>query len=98
MWISKKKYNELIAQKDNYERIASETILLNGRVIDSNARILEEMKSIQELNHGLQQRNDELIARVKELEEQRDTWRERAIEENRQVEIYRGMLECEEVG
>ena len=68
MWISKKKYNELIAQKDNYERIASETIQLNGRVIDNNARILEEMKGVQELNHHLQQRNEELLARIEELD------------------------------
>ena len=54
-FVSKKKYNELLEQRDNYERIASETIQLNGRVIDSNARILEEMKGVQELNHNLQQ-------------------------------------------
>ena len=98
MWISKKKYNELIEQRDNYERIASETIQLNGRVIDSNERILEEMKGVQELNHHLQQRNEELLARVKELEKQCDMWRERAEEENRQAKIYRGMLKCAEVG
>jgi predicted transcriptional regulator len=67
MWISKKKYNELVAERDNYNRIASETIQLNGRVIDSNARILEEMKGIQELNHCLQQRNEELLAHIEEL-------------------------------
>lgn len=67
MWIRKKKYNELIEQKDNYERVASETIQLNGRVIDSNTRILEEMKGVQELNHRLQQRNEELLARIEEL-------------------------------
>lgn len=72
MWISKKKYNELIEQRDNYEKIASETIQLNGRVIDSNARILEEMKGVQELNHRLQQRNEELLARVKELEAEKE--------------------------
>ena len=69
MWISKKKYNELIAQKDNYERIARETIQLNGRVIDSNERILKEMKDVQELNHCLQRRNEELVTRCQELEE-----------------------------
>ena len=67
MWISKKKYNELIEQRDNYERIASETIQLNGRVIDSNTRILEEMKGVQELNHSLQQRNEELLTHIEEL-------------------------------
>ena len=69
MWISKKRYNELIEQRDNYERIASETIQLNGRVIDSNARILEEMKGIQELNHRLQQHNEELVDYAQRLEE-----------------------------
>lgn len=67
MWISKKKYNELIAQKDNYEQIAHHTIQLNGRVIESNERILEEMKGVQELNHNLQRRNEELLAHVEEL-------------------------------
>jgi hypothetical protein len=68
MWISKKKYNELIAERDNYNKIASETIQLNGRVIDSNARILEEMKGVQELNHQLQQRNEELLDEYERLE------------------------------
>ena len=68
MWISKKRYNELIEQKDNYERIASETIQLNGRVIESNEKILEEMKGVQELNHRLQRRNEELLAHIEELD------------------------------
>lgn len=67
MWISKKKYNELIAEKDNYERIAYEAVQLNGRVIDSNAQILEEMKGVQVLNHHLQQDNEALVAYTKEL-------------------------------
>lgn len=98
MWISKKKYNELIEQKEDFERIASETIQLNGRVIDSNKRMLEEMKDIQNLNYSIQQRNEELLARCEELERERDMWRERAEEENRQAEIYRGMLKSAEVG
>ena len=72
MWISKKKYNALVAQKDNYERIASETIQLNGRVIDSNERILEEMKDVQELNHRLQQHNEVLVAYTEELKAKLD--------------------------
>lgn len=69
MWfISKKKYNTLLKQKEDYERIASETIQLNGRVISSNERILREMKDIQNLNHSIQQQNEELVARCKELE------------------------------
>ena len=68
MWIRKKKYNELIAQKDNYEQIAHKTIQLNSRIIESNERILEEMKGVQELNHNLQRRNEELLAHIEELE------------------------------
>ena len=67
MFIRKKKYNELIAQKDNYEKIAHDTILLNGRVIESNKRLLDEMRGVQELNHNLQQQNEELLVRVEGL-------------------------------
>ena len=67
MFIRRKTYNELIAQKDKYKQIAHDTILLNGRVIESNEKILEEMKSVQELNHNLQRRNEELLARIEEL-------------------------------
>jgi hypothetical protein len=72
MWISKKKYNELISERDNYHRIASETIQLNGRVIDSNERILEEIKGVQELNHNLQQHNDVLVAYTEDLKAKLD--------------------------
>ena len=67
MWISKKKYNELIAQKDEYEKIASKTIQLNNCVIDSNIRILEKMGEVQELNSRLQKHNEVLVAYTEEL-------------------------------
>ena len=67
MFIRRKTYNELIAQRDNYERIAHNTIQLNSRVMESNKRMLEEMKGVQELNHNLQRRNEELLARIEEL-------------------------------
>ena len=90
MWISKKKYNELIAERDNYNRIASETIQLNGRVIDSNTRILEEMKGVQELNHHLQRRNEELVAMIGEMQTALDT-------ANRQIEELDGQLTGTEI-
>lgn len=68
MFIRRKTYNELIAQKDDYEKIAHHTIQLNGRVIESNERILEEMKGVQELNYNLQRRNEELLVRIEQLE------------------------------
>ena len=68
MWISKKKYNELVAQKDDFERIATNAVAQNGRLLDEWHEAIEEMKDIQRLNHILVNRNDELFARVKELE------------------------------
>lgn len=69
MWfVSKKKYNALLEQKKDYERIASETIQLNGRVISNNEKILQKMREVQILNFNIQQRNEELLFRIKELE------------------------------
>ena len=72
MFIRKKKYMELIKQKDEFEKIAFDTIQLNGRVIDNNERIIEEMNGIQELNHSLQQQNETLVGYIKELEAKLD--------------------------
>lgn len=98
MWfVSKKKYNEMVAAKEKQEAIAEKAIHLNERVISNNERILQEMKSAQELNHRLQQKNEELVARCRELEKERDMWRKRAEEESAQAEVYREMLKSAEV-
>lgn len=68
MWISKKKYNELIAQKDDFERIASNAVTQNGRLLGEWHECIEKMKDIQEFNHILVDRNEELAARCRELE------------------------------
>ena len=68
MWISKKKHNELVAQKDDFEKIARDAVQQNGRLLDEWYEAIEKMKSIQELSHQLLRRNDELLARAKELE------------------------------
>ena len=68
MWISKKKYNELVEQKDEFERIASNAVAQNGRLLDGLHEAVEEMKGIQELNHQLVKHNDELLAHCRELE------------------------------
>jgi hypothetical protein len=99
MWfVSKKKYNALLEQKKDFERIATNAISQNGRLLDGWDAAIKEMKEIQELNHKLAKHNDVLLAYTKELEKERDMWRERAEEENRQAETYRGMLKCAEVG
>lgn len=98
MFIRKKKYNELVAERDKWDGIASEAVAQNGRLLAQIDSAIKEMKEIQELNHQLVKHNDVLLAYAKELEKERDMWRERAEEENRQAETYRGMLKCAEVG
>ena len=73
MWfVSKKKYNELLKQKDDFERIAGNAVAQNGRLLDWQKKVLEEMKSIQELNHTLVDRNEELLAHCQELKTKLD--------------------------
>lgn len=68
MWfVSRKKYEALLEQKKDFERIATNAVAQNGRLLDDWGDAIEKMKSIQELNHGLVRDNDELVARVKEL-------------------------------
>lgn len=97
-FVSKKKYNELLEQKKDFERIATNAVAQNSRLLDEWGAAIEEKKNLRELNLRLIERNEGLLTRVKELEKERDMWRERAEEENRQAEIYRGMLKCAEVG
>ena len=68
MFIRRKVYNALLEQKSDFERIASNAVAQNGRLLDEWHNAIEEMKSIQELSHSLVNRNEELLARVKELE------------------------------
>ena len=68
MWISKKKYNELVAQKDDFERIAANAVAQNSRLLDDWQNAIEEMKDIQRLNHALVKRNEELVVSCRELE------------------------------
>ena len=67
-FVSKKKYNELLKQKEDFERIATDAVAQNGRLLDEWDAAIKEMKSIQALNHQLVSHNDELLARCKELE------------------------------
>ena len=80
MWISKKKYNALVAQKDDFERIASNAVTQNGRLLDHWKEVMEEMHDIQRFNHVLVDRNEELAAMVDEMRSALDTAR-RQVEE-----------------
>lgn len=72
MWISKKKYNALLKQKEDFDRIATNAVAQNGRLLDEWGDAIKKMESIQELNHQLVKRNDELTARAKDLEAKLD--------------------------
>lgn len=69
MWfVSKKKYNALLEQKKDFERIATNAVTQNGRLLEEWDAAMKEMKSIQELNHQLVKHNDVLVAYSKDLE------------------------------
>lgn len=68
MFIRRKIYNALLEQKNDFERIASKAVTQNGRLLDQWKETLAKIKDIQAFNHSLIDRNEELFARVKELE------------------------------
>lgn len=72
MFIRKKKYLEIIEQKDEFERIATDAIKLNSRIIDINEKLADKLGNIQEMNCQLQQSNAELRGRFQALEEKLD--------------------------
>jgi hypothetical protein len=70
MWfVSKKKYNELIEQKDNYERIAYEAVQQNSRLLEEMAKMNELNQQINETDKGLVELNDALIVELDGLKE-----------------------------
>lgn len=69
MWISKKKYNELVAQKDEFERIAYEAVQQNGRLLEEMAKMNELQKQMNETDKGLVALNDSLIIELEGLKE-----------------------------
>ena len=72
MFIRRKTYNELIEQKNDFERIASKAVAQNGRLLDQWKETLAEMKDIQAFNHSLIDRNEELLTRIKELDAEKE--------------------------
>lgn len=93
MWISKKRYNELVAQKEDLERMATNALAQNGRLLDEWNAAIEEIKNIQRLNLRLQEDNEGLLACCKELEaklafviQQRDYYYD-LLEDTSEVEV-----------
>ena len=67
-FVSKKKYNEMVAERDKWDGIAARAVEQNGRLLVQIDEAIKEMEGIQELNHQLVEHNDKLLARIKELE------------------------------
>jgi hypothetical protein len=67
-FVSKKKYNEMVAERDKWDGIAARAIEHNGRLLAQVDKAIKEMEEIQELNHRLVEHNDVLLAQCQELE------------------------------
>jgi hypothetical protein len=70
MWfVSKKKYNALLEQRNNYERIAYEAVQQNSRLLEEVAKLNELNQQINETDKGLVELNDALIVELDGLKE-----------------------------
>ena len=69
MFINKKKYNELVAQRDDFERIAHEAVQQNSRLLEEMAKMNELQKQINETDKGLVELNDALCVELEGLKE-----------------------------
>lgn len=79
MLISKKKYQALIAERDAWEKLATETSAQNGR-------LLTELKEMHAIAKTVNDHNGQLIKQNKLLKEARDYAAEMA-------EYYKDLLE-----
>ena len=99
MWfVSKKEYNAMVAERDKWKQIAEKAVDLSEQIDADRNEWMKIAIDVQNDNRILVAHEEEMLAAFKQLEKQRDMWRERAEEENRQAETYRGMLKCAEVG
>lgn len=100
MWISKKKYNELVVQKDDFERIAYDAVQQNGRLLDRMKQMNETDAGIIDMCYQLKGENDRLREAYKKLEEECAGLRNRngtltaqLIETEKHRDYYRELLD-----
>ena len=67
-FVSKKKYNELLEQKKDFERITKDAVDQNGRLLEDWGAAIEKMEELQKSNLRLTERNEGLLLRCRELE------------------------------
>jgi chromosome segregation ATPase len=68
MFVSKKKYNELLEQKKDLEKIATNAVAQNDRLLEEWNAAIQEKRDLRESNLRLVEYNDKLLAHCKELE------------------------------
>lgn len=73
MWfVSKKKYNKLLKQREDFEKIATDAVAQNGRLLEDWGAAIKEMEELQQDNLRLIEINEGLLARCRELETKLD--------------------------
>lgn len=73
MWfVSKKKYNAMIAERNKWDSIAAESIRLCQEFREQAARWEEVARSCQVDNRHLITSNKEMLTRVRDLENEKD--------------------------
>lgn len=80
MWISKKRYNEIIKERDNMAAIADKAVQQNGRLLTQWNEQLEFDKTLNEENRTLKQKFDEVSALADERYDEIVYLRERIAE------------------
>ena len=73
MWfVSKKKYDAMVAERDKWDGIAAKAIEHNGQLLAQIDRAIQEMEDIQKLNHRLVVHEEKMLAKMRELEAKLD--------------------------
>lgn len=87
MWISKKKYNEILKDRDNLAAIADRAITQNGRLLNQwneqlqfDQMLNEDVKTLNKRNQELSQKLDEMTVLADERYDEIIYLRERIAE------------------
>ena len=80
MWISKKRYNEIIKERDNLAAIADRAVTQNGRLLDRWQEQLDFDTMLNEENKELKEDLDEMSALANERYDEIIYLRERIAE------------------
>lgn len=68
--VSNKKYRYILEKKNEFERIATDAVAQNDRLLKNWENVLKEMQDIRSSNHNIISLNEELVAECCKLREQ----------------------------